>query len=288
MSQNFKLLSLNSGQRRVLINKATDKPVHDGRYQPKQFGTFLCRLCGKALFRAEYQFQSSCGWPSFDDGVLNSIKKQADADGQRDEIMCARCEGHLGHVFTGEYFTQKNLRHCVNATSIEFVPDKTVEETSEVIVAGGCFWGIEYFMLQEPGVLKVRSGYTGGETQYPTYHEICNGKSGHFEAVRVVFDVSKTTLEAVYKAFLEIHDPFQCDGQGADRGPQYRSAIFYYDEVQQQMAQSLLQTLKDSHQKEVSTLILPVATFWPAEESHQNYFNKHPGSAICHRKTKRF
>ena len=124
MYQSYKLASLNKEQKRVLIDKGTDKPIFDGRYQPKQFGTFLCRLCGKGLFRAEHQFTSSCGWPSFDDEVLGSIKKQADVDGQREEILCARCDGHLGHVFTGEYMTQKNMRHCVNATSIEFVPDK--------------------------------------------------------------------------------------------------------------------------------------------------------------------
>ncbi len=288
MYQSYKLASLNKEQKRVLIDKGTDKPIFDGRYQPKQFGTFLCRLCGKGLFRAEHQFTSSCGWPSFDEEVLGSIKKQADVDGQREEILCARCDGHLGHVFTGEYMTQKNMRHCVNATSIEFVPDKDVQDTGEVIVAGGCFWGIEYFMLQEPGVLKATSGYIGGESEYPSYHEISGGKSGHFEAVRVVFDMEKTSAKTLLQAFFEIHDPFQYDGQGVDRGPQYRSAVFVYDDEQHQIATQLIDTLKSTHNQEVSTLILPVATFWPAEESHQNYFNKHPGSAICHRKTKRF
>lgn len=284
----FKQASLTKAQLHVLIEKGTDRPMHDGRYQPKQFGTFLCRMCGHPLFRAEHQFVSRCGWPSFDDDILGGLKQQADKDGLRDEIVCAVCDGHLGHVFTGEYFTQKNLRHCVNATSIEFVADPTVRQTDEIIIAGGCFWGIEYFMQQEVGVLKVESGYTGGGSENPSYHEVCNGNSGHFEAVRVVFDREKTSCEIVLKAFLEIHDPFQYDGQGVDRGPQYRSAIFVYDEHQKAIAEKLLQLLTVTHQQKVSTLILPVAPFWPAEESHQDFFNKHPGSAICHRRTQRF
>lgn len=288
MTNSFKFKSLTPEQRHILLDKGTDQPINSDRYKPKQFGTFLCRACGQALFRAEHQFQSSCGWPSFDNEIKGTIERQKDSDGQREEIICSQCASHLGHVFKGEYLTTKNLRHCVNSTSLDFVTDTKILISDEIIIAGGCFWGIEHLMSLEIGVVKAESGYIGGQIDSPTYQLICRGDSGHYEAVRVVFDSALTSADTLYKVFFELHDPFQFDGQGVDRGSQYKSAIFTYSSAQSTIVDTLIYHLEKTYNQEVSTVVLPMTTFWLAEESHQNYFNKHPGHAICHQRTKRF
>ncbi|MFI4963134.1 MAG: peptide-methionine (R)-S-oxide reductase, partial [Legionellales bacterium] len=157
-----KTQSLTPMAERIICHKATEHPYAGAYNTVITQGTYLCRRCGKALFRASSQFASGCGWPSFDEDIKDAVLSVPDADGQRMEIRCARCSGHLGHVFSGEYLTQKNLRHCVNSASIDFVISNTVLDTEEAIVAGGCFWGVEHFLKHIPGVLKVESGYTGG------------------------------------------------------------------------------------------------------------------------------
>lgn len=282
-----KTASLTPDAHHVLCNKATEAP-HSGQYNVLiSSGTYLCRRCGLALFRADSQFASGCGWPSFDGEIANSVKRESDSDGLRTEILCARCDGHLGHVFTGEGFTPKNLRHCVNALSLDFVKDLKVNDTSEAILAGGCFWGVEFFLQQVPGVLKVESGYTGGTTLTPGYDDVCQGNTGHYEAVRVIYDVDKTDYHIVLKRFFEIHDPTQADGQGPDIGPQYRSAVFYYNEEQKQQAQRLIQQLINNGYN-VQTNVLEAQPFWPAEDYHQNYYNKTQNTPYCHKPVNRF
>ncbi len=145
MKNTFKFASLTPRIRHVLRNQGTDLPQFSKNFLPDTDGTFLCRGCGQALFRGSHQFQSSCGWPSFDDQIANALVIKGDQDGFREEICCRRCDSHLGHVFKGESLTTKNLRHCVNATAIEFVENTEVHESDEIIVAGGCFWAIGHF-----------------------------------------------------------------------------------------------------------------------------------------------
>lgn len=198
-----KTASLTPLAKRVICDKATEYP-HTGSYNlVMTTGTYLCRRCGLALFRGESQFSSGCGWPSFDDNIVQAVKQIPDRDGRRMEILCSRCEAHLGHVFTGEYFTQKNLRHCVNSASIDFVADNQVLDTEEAILAGGCFWGVDHFLKQISGVLRVEVGYTGGVTAEPSYEQVCQGNTGHYEAVRVIFDKAKTDYHHVLKRFLK-------------------------------------------------------------------------------------
>lgn len=284
----FKIDSLTPKQKHVLIDKGTDLPNLNDDFLPETPGTFLCRACGIALFRGEHQFASSCGWPSFDDEIQNRIKILFESDGVREEIVCQQCESHLGHVFRKEGYTAKNIRHCVNDTSIEFVPNLDVLQTAEIIVAGGCFWGIEYFLGKELGVLKVESGYTGGHLENPGYQSVCQGESGHTEAVRVVFDEAKTNAKNLYQAFFELHTPF-VEKEGALRKPrQYRSMVFYYDEKQKKIAEELINYLENKFNEKVATELFPVRPFWPAESAHQNYYQKHNDLAICHQRTARF
>lgn len=271
----------------VLIERGTEPP-HSGllNLEDKK-GTYLCRLCGKALFRGEHKFISSCGWPSFDDEIEGSLLRVPDPDGKRYEIRCQRCQGHLGHVFLEEGFTQKNLRHCVNSLSLDFVHDEQVMDTQEVIVAGGCFWGLQHHLAKEKGVVFTEVGYIGGHVLYPSYAQVCEKNTGHYEAIRLLFDSSKTDVQAIYRAFFEWHDPCQENGQGPDYGPQYQSAIFVYDPLQEHSAYDLMTLLK-AKGFQVVTQVLPMSIFWKAEEEHQNYLSKNPQGYCSHKKCKRF
>lgn len=282
-----KTASLTPAQLNIIQDKGTERPGSGKFNQPASLGTYLCRQCGLALFRADSQFTAGCGWPSFDAEIEGTVARHPDADGQRTEIVCQRCGAHLGHEFLGEGFTKHNRRHCVNSVSLDFVKATDVSDTEEIIVAGGCFWGVEYYLQQRPGVLLTEVGYIGGNVSEPCYEQICQGNTGHYEAVRVVFSPNKTTLLDVLKGFFEIHDPTQQDGQGPDIGHQYQSAIFYYATEQKETANQLIQQLTNKG-LQVATKLLPACPFWPAEDYHQAYYQVKGQQPYCHRPVKRF
>ena len=282
-----KTASLTPPVRAIIADKDTEEPFSGEYCAPQETGTYLCRRCGLALFRAHDQFHSGCGWPSFDLEIAGQIKRLPDSDGRRTEILCARCDAHMGHVFTGEQYTARNLRHCVNSLSLDFTANETTLDTEEIILAAGCFWGVEHYLQRLSGVLKTEVGYTGGSLNNPSYEAVCRKDSGHFEALRVLFDPKKRNLTDVLKYFFEIHDPSQTDGQGPDLGPQYRSAIFYYTPAQKIAAEKVMTLLTDQGMA-LATTLHPVTTFWPAEINHQDYYHKHNKTPYCHQWTKRF
>ena len=161
------------------------------------------------------------------------------------------------------------------------------KEMKQAVFAGGCFWGVEHLMQAAPGVLGVQSGYTGGAVEAPSYEQVKTGTTGHLEAVRVTYDPAQTDYETLAKLFFEIHDPTQADGQGPDIGSQYRSAVFYADDEQKQVAEKLIALLEGKGYK-ITTRILPLQTFWPAEEYHQNYYVRKGTEPYCHVRVKRF
>lgn len=370
-------------ERRVILQKGTECPFSGKYYQFDEHGTYLCRQCGAPLYRSNDKFDAGCGWPSFDDAIPGAVRRLPDADGRRTEIICARCGGHLGHVFAGEGFTPKNTRHCVNSVSLAFEPavkteplvsssasgptraagsqppqtlyaglqplaqgGATVGGTTDLVspgadsvqqqdaagsssrssdrptvpsavrvrpqsaagssedssvaaseqpvravdtayFAGGCFWGVEYMFERQPGVLDVVSGYMGGQTPSPTYEEVCSRRTGHAEAVRVLFDPAKVSYEQLARLFFEIHDPTQVGGQGPDLGEQYRSEIFYTSPAQRTIAERLVAQLR-AKGYEVVTRLTPASRFWPAEGYHQDYYRRKGTQPYCHGYTRRF
>lgn len=271
---------------RIILHKGTEAPgtgkynKFDGR------GVFTCKHCDAILFRSSDKFDSGCGWPSFDNDIPGAVRRTPDADGRRTEITCARCGGHLGHVFLGERFTPKNTRHCVNSLSLNFSPAERMR-TETAYFAAGCFWGVQYFFEKARGVVATTVGYMGGSTRSPTYKQVCAGGTGHIEAIEVVYDPLQTNFEELARLFFEIHDPTQIDRQGPDVGEQYRGAIFYADDAQKKTAEQLAGVLKEKGLK-IATRIAPVAPFWKAEEYHQRYYEKNGKQPYCHVYTRRF
>lgn len=284
-AQNMKPLT--EEEKRVILDKGTEMPFTGKYYKNKDAGTYVCRQCGNPLYRSTDKFDSGCGWPSFDDEIPGAVIRKPDPDGRRTEIVCARCGGHLGHVFLGEGLTSKNVRHCVNSISMEFIPAEKEQKRATAIFAGGCFWGVEHLMQQLPGVISVESGYIGGQTVNPTYQQVCTGTTGHAEAVRIEYDPSKIDYETLAKNFFEIHDPTQSNGQGPDIGTQYRSEVFYTTPEQQKTALKLIDILRSKGYK-VVTKVTPATTFYPAEAYHQDYYVHQGKQPYCHRHVKRF
>ena len=309
---------LTAEEEQVIVHKGTERPFSGEYYDHFENGIYTCKRCGAALFESTSKFKSECGWPSFDEQIKGAVKWQKDADGARTEISCAKCGAHLGHVFLGEEFTPKNTRYCVNSISMDSIPaEKRVQKAEGAVGAGprarpdeagqpqgvaptnpqsaipnpqsqeraifasGCFWGTEYYMQRAPGVISTTVGFTGGHVDHPTYKQVCTGRTGHAESVEVVYDPSKTNYEKLAKLFFETHDFTQLNRQGPDIGPQYRFAIFYLNDEQKQIAEQLVQQLRQMRYP-VKTQVVPAGKFWPAEDYHQDYYNKTGKTPYCH------
>lgn len=282
----------------VIVHKGTEYPGTGTYVHNKEKGVYECKRCNQALFTSESKFNSGTGWPSFDDFIGEGVAVVLDEDGYREEIVCSNCKGHLGHVFYGEGFTNKNTRHCVNSISLTFVSEKELKKREEstmntttetAIFASGCFWGTEYFFEKEAGVLETQVGYIGGTKDNPTYEEVCAHTTGHAEAVKVTYDSTKTDYETLCRLFFETHDPTQVNRQGPDIGDQYRTEIFYLNDSQLEIAEKLKGILEEKGMV-VATNITDASSlpFWDAEDYHEHYYSNKGGTPYCHGYTKRF
>ncbi len=283
-----KINTLTTLEKHVLIDKGTERAFSGKYVHTKEDGIYRCKVCDAPLYRSSDKFDSHCGWPSFDDAIPGAIKEVPDEDGRRIEIVCANCGAHLGHVFKGEGYTAKNIRHCVNSVSLNFEKKKAqTPALKKAYFAGGCFWGVEYYLEKIDGVKEVTSGFMGGHVKNPGYYDVVRKDTGHLETVEVVYDPSKVSYETLAKTFFEIHDPTQVDGQGPDIGSQYLSAIFVSNTEERKTIERLIHILEKKGLK-IATKVLPKAPFYSAEAYHQDYYERKGSKPYCHRRVKRF
>ena len=216
----------------------------------------------------------------------------------RTEVRSKDADSHLGHVFDDGPADKGGLRYCINSASLRFIPvddlekegygsflpllgrpaPKAAEETATL--AGGCFWGMEELLRQQPGVIATEVGYTGGVVAHATYEN----HEGHAEAVQIRFDPAKTSFETLLRLFFRIHDPTTLNRQGNDKGSSYRSAIFFNSPAQKSIAEKVKAEVDASGKwkKPFVTEITPAGPWWKAEDYHQNYLQKNPGGYTCH------
>lgn len=289
---------LSPEQFRILRSQGTERPFCGKLLDNKQTGVYCCAGCGLPLFASNAKFQSGTGWPSFFQPIAeeNVIQREDESHGMvRVEINCARCDGHLGHVFP-DGPPPTRLRFCLNSESLNFTASDQLatlaEEGSEgetgregegareqtAVFAGGCFWCTEAAFEQLKGVHDVTSGYAGGAKDTANYKEVCGGRTGHAEVIRVSYDPAQISYDQLLDVFFDSHDPTQLNRQGNDVGTQYRSAIFFAGEQQKQAAQAKIASLNErkAFPRPIVTTLEPLVEFFPAEDYHQDYARLNP------------
>lgn len=282
--------SLTPDQFDVLINKGTERPYTGKLLHNDKTGNYVCAACDNVLFKSDAKFDSHCGWPSFDKAIENGkvITKTDKSYGMdRTEVLCARCGGHLGHLFD-DGPTKTGLRYCINSASLGFKAAQkqkipTVASTDTVVLAGGCFWSIQAIYQKLKGVTNVAVGYTGGTKANPTYDDVSSGNTGYAESVQIVYQPNEIKLVDILKVFFSIHNPTTVNRQGADVGTQYRSAIFYNNEQQKNVAAEVIGSLQENQvfDQTIVTKVQPLSKFYKAEDYHQDYYNNNKGQGYC-------
>jgi len=306
-------------QYRVTQKSGTEPPFNNAYWDNHRVGIYVDLISGSPLFSSQDKFVSGTGWPSFIRPISTGVLVEK-LDGhlwmKRTELRSAASGSHLGHVFP-DGPPPTGLRFCVNTAALRFIPlekmaaegygaylpglvgdvSATPKESSDhtatpavpmkkevATLAGGCFWGVEYWLEKLDGVLSVDVGYSGGHTRTPTYEEVSSGKTGHAESVRVVFDPQQISYEEILKYFFRFHDPTTRNRQHFDVGSQYRSVIFYHSEAQKKKALQVIQALTASRtfKKPIVTEVVAATVFTPAEKEHQDYLKKHPNGYNCH------
>ena len=293
--------ALTPDQYRVTQRNGTERAYSGEFWLHDEPGIYVDVVSGEPLFASVDKFDSRTGWPSFTkpvDGRNVVTKRDFTMLFPRTEVRSAHGDSHLGHVFKDGPRNRGGLRYCINSAALRFVhrddleaqgysdyvtlfsKEDSMSEYKTATLAGGCFWGMQDLIRRQPGVVSTRVGYTGGRNVNATYRN----HPGHAEAIEIVYDPAQTDYRALLEFFFQIHDPSTKDRQGNDLGSSYRSAIFYVDDEQKQVA---LDTIADVDAcglwpGKVVTEVAPASDFWEAEPEHQDYLLRIPNGYTCH------
>ena len=299
-------------QYKVTQQCGTEPPFQNEYWNNHAEGIYVDIVSGEPLFSSKDKFDSGTGWPSFTKpikGGATTEKSDLSHGMRRVEVRSKSADSHLGHVFP-DGPGPEGLRYCINSASLKFIPvdqleaqgygeylplfkdskgiassDKGVVATEETaVLAGGCFWGVEELIRQLPGVISTEVGYTGGSMPSPTYEMMTTGRTGHAEAVRIVFDPRKLAYADLLRYFFRLHDPTTLNRQGNDRGTQYRSAIFFTSPEQERVAQEVMREVEAAGKWKAPlvTEVIPASEWYRAEEYHQDYLQRNPNGYTCH------
>ena len=264
---------------RITRQKGTERAHSSEMCNLFEPGLYACVCCNTNLFNSEEKFQSGSGWPSFTQPVKEnaiSYHKDKGFGMYRIETVCNTCDAHLGHVFQDGPMPS-GLRYCINAIALK----KVETNLRKVTIGGGCFWCTEAIFNELIGVTKVESGYSGGETRNPTYREVTSGYTGHAEVVQVTYDQSLISYEDLLKIHLTTHDPTTLNRQGADKGTQYRSVVFYRNEEERATAMNVIEKVQESYDDMIVTELKLFEAFYAAEDYHQEYYVNNQSKAYC-------
>jgi peptide methionine sulfoxide reductase msrA/msrB len=270
---------LTDEQFQVTRNQGTERPFSSEMCSLFGPGLYSCICCDTLLFDANQKFESGTGWPSFTSPVKeNAIAYHADrSHGMvRIETTCNTCEAHLGHVFP-DGPQPSGLRYCMNAVALK----KVEGELETATFGGGCFWCTEAMFRELKGVYSVESGYTGGVVDNPAYRDVCGGQTGHAEVIQVLFDPSVISYRELLQIHFGTHDPTTLNQQGADKGTQYRSAIFAHNDLQKETALSVIDDMQQYFSAPITTQVEDLTEFYKAEQYHQDYYRENSDQGYC-------
>lgn len=300
-----KTLDLEKLKKKLTINqfhitqeKGTE-PAGSGLYTDNHAeGIYVDVVSGEPLFSSKDKFDSGTGWPSFTKPIsASAIKTNSDTSlsMQRTEVVSSCAGSHLGHVFNDGPADRGGLRYCMNSDALKFIPKNKLKaagydqfsslflppiKTETAIFAGGCFWSMQklFDSMKDKGVLRTTAGFTGGKTENPTYEQVSTGKTGHKEAVEVVYDPAKIKYGDLLMAYWHDTDPTDAKGQFCDHGDEYTPVIYYSVPEQRAAAEGSKSQIERSKvlKGPIATQILPAGKFYAAEDYHQEYhLNNH-------------